>query len=276
MYPSMSHRRSASGAKRSASARHGAQPALGLAALACGGLTASLLGCTGAADVPPVPDLSGLEQSYDAPSAELMDAPAVQAAMDSVPELGDLAAAFRATGALVDPIDDASEAAGATSGAGIRVRGTIEVQVRCPGSGSTPVFDAATNGTFTLRLAVQDNSIRGSFGADSEHCISSANVAGTRLPVELDGRLEMDLGGDIRLGQRRARSRILFSLDGDLTVGATVFRNVSARFEGERFEFLVMTARGSVVLFLSDTGIGLRDQDATWYCDADARTCAIR
>ena len=248
----------------------------GVAAVACGGLAAFVVGCTGAADVPSVPDLSGLEESYEAPSAEIGDAPAVQAALRSVPELQELAAAFRATGALIDPIDDARQTAGQTSGAGIRVRGTIQIQVRCPGSDSTPVYDAATNGTFTLSLAVQNNAIRGSFGADAEHCLANTRLGETRLPIELDGRIEMDLGGDIRFGQPWVRSRTLFSLDGSITVGGAVFRNVSARLEEDRFEFLQETARGSVVLFVSDSGIGVRDQTGTWFCDIDAGTCAIR
>jgi hypothetical protein len=234
-----------------------------------------MVGCTGAADVPSVPDLSELEESYEAPSAEIGDAPAVQAALGSVPELQELAAAFRATGALIDPIDDARQTADQTSGAGIRVQGTIQIQVRCPGSGSTPVYDPATNGTFTLSLAVQNNTIRGSFGADAEHCLASTRLGETRLPIELDGRIEMDLGGDIRFGQPWARSRTLFSLDGSIAVAGTVFRNVSARLEGDRFEFLQETPRGTVVLFVTDSGIGLRDQTGTWFCDIDTDTCAI-
>ena len=269
----MSHRRSASGANRSCAPQAAGR---GLAALGAGVLVAALFGCTGAADVPPVPDLSGLEQSYEAPSAELTDSPSVQAAVDSVPELQDLAAAFRATGALIDPIDNASEMAVDTSGAGIRVRGTIRVEVRCPGADRTPLYDAATNGTFTLSLAVQDNSIRGAFGADAEHCISSTNVGGTLLPIELDGRIDVDLGGDIRLGQASARSNMLFSIDGSITVGEATFQDVSARLEGERFEFLVQTSRGSVVLFVTDGGIGLRDQTGTWFCQVDTGTCAIQ
>jgi hypothetical protein len=226
--------------------------------------------------VPDVPDLSELEQSYEAPSAELPDAPEVLAAVNSVPALENLAAAFRATGALIDPIDEANEMAGGASGAGIRVRGSIRVQVRCPGAERTPVYDAATNGTFTLSLAVQNNTIRGSFGGDAEHCISSTSVGGTLLPVELDGRMDVDLGGDIGLGKPWARSNMLFSLGGSFTVGSTVFRNVSARLEGDRFEFLQETPRGTVVLFVTDSGIGLRDQTATWFCDIETGTCGIQ
>jgi hypothetical protein len=234
------------------------------------------LGCTGAADIPSVPDLSGLEESYEAPSAELMGAPAVQAAVESVPDLQQLAAAFRTTGDLVQPIDEARETAGEATGLGLRVRGTIAVEVRCPGPESTPVYDAATNGTFTLSLAVQNNNIRSSFGAEADRCISSTSVSGTRIPLELDGRLEMDLGGDINLRQGWALSNLLFSLDGTFKVGSAIFRNISARLVGDRFEFLQETPQGSVVLFVTDSGLGLRAQDATWFCDVDTGLCAVR
>ena len=250
--------------------------ALVRAVLVPAGVAAVALGCTGAADIAAVPDLSGLEQSYEAPSAELMEAPAVQAAVESVPDLQQLAAAFQATADLVQPIDEARETAGETTGLGIRVRGTIVVDVRCPGAERTPVYDAATNGTFTLSLAVQNNNIRRSFGAEADRCISSTSVGGTLIPLQLDGRLEMDLGGDINLRQGWTSSDLLFSLDGTFKVGSTIFRNISARLAGDRFEFLQETPQGSVVLFVTDSGLGLRAQDATWFCDVDTGLCALR
>lgn len=278
--------RSESGADHSTSQPTRARAPLGAAVsvrtvlartvLAHAAVALGALGCTGAADIPAVPDLSGLEESYDAPSAELMDAPAVEAAVESVPNLQQVAAAFRATGDLVQPIDQARDTAGEATGVGIRVRGTIVVEVRCPGSERTPVYDAATNGTFTLSLAVQNNNIRRSFAAEADRCISSTSVGGTLIPLELDGRIEMDLGGDINLRQGWTRSNLLFSLEGTFKVGSAILRNVSARLEGDRFEFLQETPQGSVVLFVTDSGLGLRAQDATWFCDVDTGLCALR
>lgn len=238
-------------------------------------VVACTLSCAGPAEIPPTPDLSPLESEYDTPSARLQDSPRVQSVLDSAPDVEQLAASFRSAGALLDDVDTASETADRRTGDGIRLRGALQLGVRCPGHDEDPVYDAAVNGSVSFTLAVSDNAIRRSFSGSAAQCKLRAFVRGTPLRVVLDGDVAFDLGSDLRLGTRWDRTRVLVSVQGRVEVEGFAFSGVSARFTSERFEYLYSVNDGTVILLFTQRGVGLQDAEGTWYCQFGSDACSL-
>lgn len=235
----------------------------------------SALGCAGNADIPWTPDLETLESAYDAPSANLMQATRVQNTLARAPDIEQLAASLRATGSLLDGVDDASRAGETRSGEGLRLRGSLELRLRCPGHDAEPVFDAARNGSLTLTLAVRDNAIHRSFAGSAERCALRAVVRGLPIRVSIDGALEVDLGTDVALGSDRSDARVLLSLQGDIEIEGHSVSRVTARFTRDRFEYLYeLPDGGTVILLVTADGVGLRDAAGTWYCSVGGDACS--
>lgn len=227
--------------------------------------------CTEPAEVPDVPDLASLRDEYDDPTGTLADGAAVQALIERFPQLPQLAQAFRTTQALVARADEGREAADARDGSGIELRGGIDVTMSCPGDGR----DVSDPGTLSIELAVTRSVIRQSFWTRARHCLTEAEVAGVRVPIEMDGDLALDLGSDIPLGGTWPVSPMLVSFTGTLTLSGVELGDLSARVDDESFEYLAPVEDGSVILFLTSSGIGLRDARTTWYCGTDNSACAI-
>jgi hypothetical protein len=227
--------------------------------------------CTEPADVPAVPDLTSLGDEYDAPTGTLVDGAEVQAVLTRYPQLARLANAFRFTKSLVARADQGRSAAEERGGRGIQLRGTIDMTVDCPGDGS----DGMDPGSFSVELAVSRNRILQSFWGHAARCRYQTDAGGTLLPFELDGDVALDVGNDIPLSGEWPASPMLISLVGTLSLTDLQLNvsGVSARVDDESFEYLQPTESGSVVLFVSSDGVGLRDADATWTCGADNTAC---
>jgi hypothetical protein len=229
------------------------------------GLSSCALACSGGADIPGTPDLSALRARYDKPSASLDDT-TVGETLAMAPPLATLAAGFRSTEFATGGVDDASQAAAGPSGSGVRLQGGIQITLRCPGEGDKPVFDAKTNGTISLTLAVAQNRIHRTVGGAARKCVLLGTLAGVSIPVELDGDLAFDLGHDLGIGARWS-GELLASIEGEITVGGVAFRKVTARKTKTSFEHLFELPDGTtVVLELTDSGVRLRDRGGAWFC----------
>ena len=241
--------------------------------LACCLVALSALGCGGAADIPDTPDLRALLQSYDRPTASL-DLTTVQDALDSAPNLKELAAAVQATKYLMgDDVNYASRAPTTKGGGRIRLQGSLGLVVRCPGDRADPVYDESINGSLSLTIAVDDNKIRRSLGGQANGCVLQGPIRGVPASIKLDGSVAFDLGGDIGLGQPWG-GELLASIPGELTVEGYTFKSISGRLHEGRFQHLLQLPNGTtVVLELSDTGVTIRDASGVWFC-AEGQPCA--
>jgi hypothetical protein len=229
-------------------------------------LPAGACGCSGAADIPTTPDMSAIVASYEKPTASL-DSTAAESALANGPPLDVLSAGFLATDYLIGGVNDASSDAAPSKGSGIRLQGGLNVTVRCPGPDITnPVYDAATNGTATVTLAVDDTRIHQTFAGVAHSCVLGATVRGRTVSIVIDGAIAFDLGRDIGIGQRWS-GELLASLPGTLDVDTYSFQSVSALFTPDRFDHLLKLSDGTtVVLELTATGTTVRDRDGTWDC----------
>lgn len=233
------------------------------------------LGCTEAADIPDVPDLETLRQEYNAPTAGL-DGADVRRVLDTFPALERLARALRAADPLIDSVHDARDAANERSGRGVDLRGALTIDLNCPGQEARPSFDEVSNGNLSIDLAVERGVIKQAFWMTARRCLLRAALGSLAFPVELDGPIAIDLGAPIGLRQAWQRDRTLVSLLGTISIDALTLSDVSARYGPRDFEYLQRTEGGSVVLFVSEDGIGLRDRDATWLCERGDGVCGAR
>jgi hypothetical protein len=234
-----------------------------------------IAGCTEAADIPDVPDLGTLEQEYDTPTATL-DGADVRPILDAFPELERLAGALRTTDPLIDSVEDAREAANTRSGSGVDLQGALTVDLACPGREAQQSFDQIANGSLSLDLAVEGGVIKQAFWATARHCVLRGALGSLAFPVELDGPIAIDLGAPVGLSRPWQRARTLLSLLGTISIDTLTLHDVSARYGAREFEYLSSTERGSVVLFVTDDGVGVRDRDTTWFCDRGDGVCGAR
>jgi hypothetical protein len=238
-------------------------------------VTLATLGCAEAADVPDVPDLEALREEYNAPTAAL-DGEDIRRVLDTFPELEQLARALRTADPLIDSIDDARDAASQRSGSGVDLRGALTIDLTCPGEGAEPRFDQASNGSLELDLAVEAGVIKQAFWANARRCLLRGALGSVAFPVELDGPIAIDLGAPIGLRRAWQRDRTLVSLLGTISFDTITLRDLSARYSTGEFEYLQNLEGGSVVLFVNDDGVGLRDRDTTWLCERGAGACGVR
>lgn len=232
-------------------------------------------GCAEAADIPDVPDIETLHREYDAPTAGL-DSAEVRRVLDEFPELERLARALRTADSLLDSVEAARKAADSRSGSGVDLRGALTIDLTCPGQEAQPSYDEASNGSFSLEMAVEGSVIKQALWATARRCAMRGALGSLVFPVELDGPIAIDLGAPIVLGQPWQRSRTLLSLLGTLSIDALTLRDVSARYGARDFEYLLRTEGGTVVLFVTEEGVGLRDRNATWFCGGGDGLCGVR
>jgi hypothetical protein len=238
----------------------------------CLGALASAAGCSGAADIPDTPDLSALRAEYDSPSA-MLDGDGLITVLDDAPPLQDLAAGFRSTNYVQDGIDQASGTTGQRAADRIRLQGGIHVTMRCPGALGQPVFDAATNGSLSLTIALADNRIRRDIGGQATQCVLKGSLLGRDIPVVVNGPIAIDLGGDLSLRSRWS-GKLLMSLTGKLLIDDRLsLTNLSARYDDTTFEHLLHLPDGSsVVISVSQDAIRVRARNGSWVCN-EAHSC---
>jgi hypothetical protein len=231
----------------------------------------STAACGGAADIPDTPDLRELLQSYERPTASL-DSTTVSDALNSVPNLKELAAGIQAAEYVMSDVDYASRTP-STHSTRLRLQGSLGLRIRCPGELSDPVYDESINGSLSLKLAVADNKIRRSMSGQANACVLLGTLRGLPARIELDGDVAFDVGGDIGLGQPWG-GELLASLPGELHVGEFTFQSISGRLHEGRVQTLARLPNGStIVLEVSDTGITIRDASGVWFC-AEGEPCA--
>jgi len=239
--------------------------------LACFLLALSATACGGAADIPDTPDMRALIQNYERPTASL-DAAGIQSAVDSTPNLHELAAGFQAAQYVMEDVDYASTSAD-HGGSRVRLQGSVGLSIRCPGNRSAPVYDERINGSLSLTLAIAENRIRRSFAGQANACVLEGTLAGQPARIVLEGQLLFDVGTDIGVGQRWT-GQLLASLPGELRVGDYTFQSISGRFDQGRFQHLVQLSDGStVVIEVSDSRFTVRDSTGVWFCD-EGEPCA--
>jgi hypothetical protein len=232
-------------------------------------LAATLSACSGAAEIPDTPDMSEMLAAYRSPSAEL-DTTTANEVLAELPDLEQLAAGFRAARYTTNGVDEGSGSSDKDSA--LRVQGSIRVTLRCPGEDPDPVFDANTNGSISMTLAVEENRIKRSVRAVAAVCRLRGELASLAIPIEVDGPVLFDLGGDVGLRDKWS-GELLMSIEETLIVGGFDLGKVSARWTGERLEHLFdrPNGGGTVVAELrtlasGDPGIGLRDHTRVWGC----------
>jgi hypothetical protein len=233
------------------------------------------LGCTEAADVPDVPDLEALQREYDDPTGSL-DGVDLRRVLDAFPELEQVAGALRTADPLIENIDDAREVANERSGSGVELRGALTIELACPGAAAEPRFDAASSGSLSFDLAVDRGLIKPSFWATARRCALRGALGSQAFPVELDGEIAVDVGAPISLGRAWQRGRTLLSMRGNVSIDTLILRDMSARYGARDFEYLQDLEGGSVVLLVTEDGIGIRDRDTTWFCERGAGACGSR
>ena len=232
----------------------------------------SAVACGGAADIPATPDLRELLGSYERPTASL-DGSNVDAVLNRAPNLKQLASGLQAAKYLVGEIDYASKSTAPKTGSRLRLQGSLNMQIRCPGERSDPVYDEQLNGSVSLQVAVAENRILRSMGGEAKACVLQGTLQGLAARIVLDGEIAFDLGGDIGIGQYWS-GELLASLPGELRVGDYVFQSVSARFKGGVFQHLVrLDDESTIVLELSADGITVRDGSGVWFC-LEGQSCA--
>ncbi|HET7546098.1 MAG TPA: hypothetical protein VFK05_39790 [Polyangiaceae bacterium] len=230
------------------------------------------LACSGTADIPPSPDLQELLDSYERPTA-VLDMSTVDATLESTPNLKELAAGVEAATYVMDEVDEASRTASTKSSSRIRLQGSVNLNIRCPGERKDPVYDENVNGSIALTLGIADTAIRRTFGGTAKACVLKGRLAGFELRIQLDGDMAFDVGHDIGLGTGWS-GELLASLPGELRVDDYVFQSISGRITQGRFQNLVKMSDGkTVVLELSADGITVRDAVGVWFC-AEGQPCA--
>ncbi|MEI9935760.1 MAG: hypothetical protein WDO69_00915 [Pseudomonadota bacterium] len=240
--------------------------------LAFGLVALSTAACSGAADIPDTPDLRALLASYERPTASL-DVSNVTDALNSVPNLQELAAGIQAAKYIVGDVDYASRTPTTDTKNRVRLQGSLGLKIRCPGDATNPMYDENINGSLSLTLAVADNKILRGIGGHANACVLQGSLRGLPARIELDDSVAFDLGGDISLGQPWTGD-LLASFPGELTVAGFTFQSVSGRLHAGRFQTLAQLPNGqTIVLEVGDDGITIRDATGVWFC-AEGESCA--
>jgi hypothetical protein len=234
--------------------------------------------CSGPADVPNTPDLTGELDRYKHPTATL-DPASADSALAEMPNLGRLAAGLRSSGYATNTVDEAGRSSSRRDeDNALDIQGSIHINIRCPGDDpDNPVYDADTNGTLDVTIGVDESRIRRGIAGRATNCVLGAEEAGVPIRIAIDGAFAFDLGRDLSIRERWS-GELLMIIYGDIDIeGLPMLRNLSARWNAERFEYLFVLDnenRDWVIAQLSDDGITIRDKNVTWFCP-DGGSCAM-
>jgi hypothetical protein len=225
-----------------------------------------LIGC--AAEVPNTPDLSELETSYDHPTA-VLDPDAADDIRSDVGSLDLLVTGLQVADYIDDAVDEASDAAEGHSAKKLRIRGSVRVAQTCPGVVSD---DDLPRGSLSLLFGVADSYVKRGVSGVFSKCVLGASYLDVPVRVDVEGPAEFDLGNDLPIGESFS-GRLLMVLAGSVTIGSVVFRNFSARWTSDSFEYLRTLKDGTtVVVELTKDGLFIRDRDEVWVC-LDGKPC---
>jgi len=231
-----------------------------------------LAACTGAADIPPTPDLTSLQLEFENPTAELDETKAGET-LREMPDLHQLAAGFRAAGFTTDGVNDADDEASSSAGNRFRIQGSIRVTLRCPGELDVPAF--GSNGTVNLTLGVQENLIKRGIAMTATDCVLRGNVLGMPVRVAIDGPMYMDLGRDLGLRQRWS-GRLLMLIAGRIEIGGLMLENLAARWTSDQLEYLFRLPGDEkswvIAVVTADGNVSVKSKGATYGC-SDGQAC---
>jgi hypothetical protein len=238
----------------------------------CWPIPLTTLACSGAADVPGVPNLESLIARYEQPDAAL-DISELPAALRALPPLDEIAAGFAAAETSLGEVKEDTAPAAQQSGFGVRLQGSINITVRCPGDLGQAVLDPAVNGSLVFTLAVAESRIHRTAGGRANACVLRGTLGDQTARVVLDGDFAIDMGGDIGFRQPWP-GPLLFVIGGQIEIAGHSFNNISGRFKDGKLEHLFSRADGKTfVATLGASGFTIRDRDGIWLC-ADVDTCA--
>lgn len=225
----------------------------------------SALGCGTVAPIPDTPNLEELQTRYDHPTA-VLHAGTAQDALDEVPQLLDLAGGLRATPYAIEGVNRADDLAVDRAAQGIRVQGTVNATLECPGASGSR--DGGANGSLLLTIGVAETKVLRGIHGVAQHCVLRSERLQVPLRVEIDGGVDFDLGRDLALGTHWT-GRLLVVVLGSITIEGVPFRNVSGRITDALFEHLLELEDGTtVVLQVTEEGPAIRDSERIWSCSS--------
>ena len=239
---------------------------------------ASTSDCNAVPAAPPPPkEISALAAQYDAVSGQL-DAQTARAIFTQTQPLQRVLRSFTGLRFFRDIIDDATSISPNAASA-LDVQGSIEAHSPCPGWTDDPSPDDATQGFIDVTIGVEETRVQRAFMGEATRCQFVTQQAGTKLNVVATMDLQVDLGGDIGLGET-APAILVRATNATGTVDGVALdlqqRVLSFRLERDgSIETLVdLTAldpdlRGSALLALRSDGTwSLRTRQGEWVCDA--------
>jgi hypothetical protein len=237
----------------------------------------ALTACSGAAEIPDIPDLAVLREQYRTPTG-VLDLDNVNETLAQMPELGTLSTGFRSMGYATSGVEEARSSSKEEEES-LRIQGSIRVTMRCPGELANPEYDPDMNGSLSLTIAVERSRIKRTIGGRADGCVLRAMLGDTPLTVEVDGPFAFDLGGDVSL-RNRWSGQLLMQIRGRIRIGDELeLSNLSARWTSEKFEYLFVLPDDSgdekwVVAEVTDEGIAIRDSEQIWVCPS-GEPCGI-
>lgn len=242
------------------------------------GFALSASSCGAVPSAPPQPkEISALAAQYNAAAGSL-DAQTARAIFTQTQPLQQVLGSFTGLRFFRDIIDDATSISPNAASA-LDVQGSIEAHSPCPGWTDDPSPDDATQGFIDVTIGVEETRVQRAFTGQATRCQFVTQQAGATVNVVATMDLQVDLGGDIGLGET-APAILVRATNATGTIDGVALdlqhRVVSFRLERDgSIETLVdLTAldpelRGSVLLALRKDGTwSLRTRQGEWVCDA--------
>jgi hypothetical protein len=260
------------------------------AALVASGLAVvGVSGCASGPTAPPMPrEVSALAAQYDAAAATL-DASAAQTILMQTQPTQKVLRFFTGLQFFRDIVDDATSLTPDAARA-LDVRGSIDAHAPCPGwnDASARDEDDATRGFIDVTIGVEETRVQRAFTGHATRCQFIARQSGANIDVVVTMDLQVDLGGDIGLGDAAPAILVRATNASGMVDGVALDlerRVFSFRLDRDgSIETLVDLApldpnlRGSVLLALRGDGTwSLRSREGEWTCDStESAACMLR
>lgn len=248
-------------------------------------LVSSSVGCD--FGVPEQPDLSAVIARYEAPTgtvdadsarrvAEFLES--TQVRLGTLQDAEQLEEIFVTVGELdEDPSTGEIDVGGVPleGSGGIRYRG------RCGGYGD----GAAESGALSVVISVRDTAIERVIQTGYDACRFLDEVDGVPVEVEVDGALDVDLGGRLRIGDLPAGRTLTFRFVGRIALqgdALDVAADLRWRLPDDQADppvteqtlAAIDTPDGVVLWFLEADGTtGILARDGVWICDFQEAVC---